>query len=872
LVLSFPCIPKVFNTMFSTPPRGRKFSLPGVGGTPQTQPRSAASQQQGERFLLTEQNQVKVVVRIRPMNATEQRHGCKSMLYPAIVGSSSDDDDIMSTSITADETNSSDDDEDVFAVERNKSLNSISPSAAAAKPIPKTCFVSTIQRSFEFDAVYGPDVTQKEFFESSIGSSITHNVLEAGFNTTIIAYGVTGSGKTYTMSDVVARAVTDLFTPRHGELTSPVIRLSCLEVYKEDLYDLLDGCTSATPGSNMRLRDHGDSVTVEGLTLRTVRSLEDVQAHLEQANAKRTVASTRLNEHSSRSHAITTLTVAHNDRLSKVTFVDLAGSERIAAAGVQGTIHAKESIHINTDLFVLAKVVHALAAGFKHVPFRDSNLTRLLRDSLGGNCRTTLIACVSPAATNDDTTVATLRYAERARSITNRVKTNYDLSSITLTPAQCIVLQEENRALKARLQNLLDSQATAATTSGPHPAEAKLRQLREQAAAAAQRTRHWMEYLDEQDDAERSAAYQEIKQLLKDEQSFGRELLHLVNRADSNEYTDEYGKNRVQYEIKMIAQSLSENNDKMQTFLQEYSGQLAEPRCDYEAKYRALTDDIEFVNGENDILTQQNKKLQDVVKRLKEELEIVQSAKRVAVAGSTKEERVAPSHTGLGSRAESLLAWAEGAITNEANNINESTSSFSSAGTDFKPSLAVTMSASSNDENEMVISNMPTAGICACQDSIFTKNPDHVEFYLPNIRVLCSCGKHGGIEKKQAGSDPCSLENILRPWQFGFLQSVGILTASDLILVANKSTKVLSRAMRRWRKQNGLRDVKSKSCSVALHIWTRTSKAVVQSVQDNKGVVRPDFLDVSLSGDERTISTIDVSLSDHHRLQGIDEC
>jgi hypothetical protein len=242
--------------------------------------------------------------------------------------------------------------------------------------------------------------------------------------------------------------------------------------------------------------------------------------------------------------------------------------------------------------------------------------------------------------------------------------------------------------------------------------------------------------------------------------------------------------------------------------------------------------------------------------------------KRVAIACPTVQEGTSQSYNGLGSRAEKLLAWAEDAIVNESN-INESSSSLSSAGTDFKPLLAATDSGSSHDDIEMVISNMSTVSVCACQDSIFTKNPEYVEFYLPNIRVLCSCGKHGDNGKKQ-GSDPCSLANILRPWQVSFLKSVGILTASDLILVANKSTKVLARAMRRWRKQNDMLEVKSKSCSIALHIWTRTSKAVVKALQENKGV-RPDFLDVSLSGDERTISTIDGSLSDL-RLQGIEEC
>lgn len=826
--------------MFSTPPRGRRLSL-------QTPPRSSHS----ERFLLTEQSQVKVVVRIRPMNSAEESQGYKSMLFPAIVGNGSSDEE-EGTTITAAETNSDDD-----------------SSSFAKKTIPKSCFVSSIQRSFQFDAVYGPEVTQEEFFDDSVGSSITQNVLEEGFNTTIMAYGVTGSGKTYTMNGVIARAVKDLFAPRSGEST-PEIQLSCLEIYKEDLYDLLDGFVSSLPGSHMKLRDHGDRVTVEGLSQVTVRSLEEVQAHIQQANSKRTVASTHLNEHSSRSHAITTLTVSHNNRVSKVTFVDLAGSERLKDTGVQGTAHAKESIHINTDLFVLAKVVHALAAGQKHVPFRDSNLTRYLRESLGGNCRTTLIACVSPAATNDDTTVATLRYAERARSITNRVKANYDFSGSVLTPAQCITLQEENRLLKTRLQTLLSSQNNGV----PHSAEVKLklaqeqaRLLREQSAAAAQRTRQWMDYLDEGDGPTRSEDYQKLKQILKDEQCFGRELLHLIGRVDNEDYSDQTEKNRVQYEIKMIAQSLDDNNDQTISILTSYTGERVESKrtMEKEAKCLTLSEDIAFVNGENDILTQQNKKLQDEIKRLKEQLESAQKTT------SRPEPATNPGpRRGLGSKAASLLAWAENAIENERN-MNDSTSSLSSAGTDMKPfSRRRNQSGEiSQSDESVVISNMPTVTHCPCQDSIFTKNPDHVEFYLPNVRVLCSCGKHTDHENNDV-SDPCSLDNILRKWQVNFLRSVGIQNATDLVYVATKSTKVLARSMRRWRKENGMLDVKSKSCKVALHIWARTSKTVLKAVNENRGV-RPDFLDVSLSGDERTISTIEVSLTES-RLQGIEEC
>ena len=367
--------------------------------------------------------------------------------------------------------------------------------------------------------------------------------------------GVTGAGKTYTMSGpkeaqalagvssvgnlptsnrrkevslndddgVIARAIYDLFRVKQEYVNTGNkvnIRLSCLEIYQDELRDLLvdsdnlDQVSSgpAAPVSPLKLRDIGDAegVVVRGLETISVHSIQQVKTLMNRALLRRTTAATSMNERSSRSHAVCTLTVtitppssgttnatAKRNRkgssttvTAKLTLVDLAGSERIKQTGVVG-VHKQESININKDLFVLGKVVSALAekakAGSKvvHVPYRDSKLTRLLRDSLGGtfvvigvlififaariilshlmillcysiiqttgNCSTVLIACVSPADNNVDDSVNTLRYAERSRTITNSLRQNVVRADRTMSPAECASIRAENQKLKAQV-------------------------------------------------------------------------------------------------------------------------------------------------------------------------------------------------------------------------------------------------------------------------------------------------------------------------------------------------------------------------------------------------------------------------------------
>lgn len=283
---------------------------------------------------------------------------------------------------------------------------------------------------------------------------------------------------------IVPRAVHELFKAkqRHCSSGDVCVNLTYLEIYNDELRDLL---TENEQSKSLQIRDHGDSgVIVKGLTSKVVTTPQEVKQLMDMASRRRTTGSTKMNMRSSRSHAICTLYVtikptkekmpskkfnnlAASDTVSaKLTLVDLAGSERLKQTGAEG-IQQQESININKDLFVLGKVVSALADQSdlqtkeyrpslrpkkKHIPYRDSKLTRLLRDSLGGNCCTVMVACISPADSNLAESVNTLRYAERTRTITNSVKQN--VVKAALTPAESAALRKENKILKAKLIEL----------------------------------------------------------------------------------------------------------------------------------------------------------------------------------------------------------------------------------------------------------------------------------------------------------------------------------------------------------------------------------------------------------------------------------
>ncbi|XP_077796390.1 kinesin-like protein KIF7 isoform X7 [Macaca mulatta] len=305
-------------------------------------------------------------------------------------------------------------------------------------------------RHFGFHVVLAEDAGQEAVYQACV-----QPLLEAffeGFNATVFAYGQTGSGKTYTMGEasvaslledeqgIVPRAMAEAFKLiDENDLLDCLVHVSYLEVYKEEFRDLLEVGT-ASRDIQLREDEHGN-VVLCGVKEVDVEGLDEVLSLLEMGNAARHTGATHLNRLSSRSHTVFTVTLEQRGRapsrlprpaqgqllVSKFHFVDLAGSERVLKTGSTGE-RLKESIQINSSLLALGNVISALGDPQRrgsHIPYRDSKITRILKDSLGGNAKTVMIACVSPSSSDFDETLNTLNYASRAQNIRNRATVNW---------------------------------------------------------------------------------------------------------------------------------------------------------------------------------------------------------------------------------------------------------------------------------------------------------------------------------------------------------------------------------------------------------------------------------------------------------------
>lgn len=308
-------------------------------------------------------------------------------------------------------------------------------------------------RSYTFDEVFGPDSSQQAVYQSCAAPLIDH--IAAGGNATCFCYGATGAGKTHTMlgtreaPGVMVLTLQEIFERLGGAHGQHKIKLSYLEIYCEQVRDLLatdyrrangpsasaaSGATTArgTRGSNaaglsLRARDQSsarggvESVSASGLSVHDVNSAKDVLDLLHLGNSRRRTESTRSNDASSRSHAILQcyIPVVMPDgraKMTKLSLIDLAGSER-ALATEGRSVRSTEGANINKSLLALSSCIHALCEGKRHIPFRNSKLTQLLRDSLGGAAKTVMIANVSPCSTQIGETTNTLHWANRAKEI-----------------------------------------------------------------------------------------------------------------------------------------------------------------------------------------------------------------------------------------------------------------------------------------------------------------------------------------------------------------------------------------------------------------------------------------------------------------------
>ncbi|KAI8833889.1 P-loop containing nucleoside triphosphate hydrolase protein [Chytridium lagenaria] len=332
----------------------------------------------------------------------------------------------------------------------------IAPSSTSSfsAPFPSSDGISSVtdrqvlvdgRKKFTYDRVFPPGASQPLVYDTCVKAMVERFV--EGFNATVMAYGQTGSGKTYTMGSsedyvgdsdpnsvasktkvrIIPRAISDAFSLLNSKTAQDqtykyTVSATFLEVYNEDLIDLLSSqpLNSRTP---VIVQETGSGTVVSGCTSIKLRNSDDALSLLLQGLESRQTSTTDMNISSSRSHAIFTLTLVQETRstprpvilTSRFHFVDLAGSERLQRTGAIG-IRQREGIHINSGLLALGNVISALADDSRrttHIPYRDSKLTRLLQDSLGGNSNTLMIACISPTEHDLAETLNTLKYANR---------------------------------------------------------------------------------------------------------------------------------------------------------------------------------------------------------------------------------------------------------------------------------------------------------------------------------------------------------------------------------------------------------------------------------------------------------------------------
>eukprot|EP00981_Chlorochromonas_danica_P013799 scaffold6861_cov248-Ochromonas_danica.AAC.2 len=353
---------------------------------------------------------VKVVVRIRPMSSEEQRNG----------------------NLVAAEAYS------------DRGLISIkNPKSGESEP----------SKDFFFDAVFGPNAEQKNIYDIC-ASGVVESVLN-GYNGTIFAYGQTHTMEGRPDPPYLRGIIPNSFQHIFEYVSSAqdrqfLVRASYLEIYNEDIRDLL----SKDPKNSLDIKENIDTgVYVKGLTSLVVKNVAEIDHVMQAGKKNRSVGETLMNKTSSRSHSIFTIVVecAENNgehiRVGKLNLVDLAGSERQSKTGATGD-RLKEANNINLSLAALGNVITALVDGKStYIPYRDSKLTRLLQNSLGGNAKTVMCANCGPADYNYDETLSTLRYANRAKNIKNKPKINEDPKDAMLRE-----YQDQIRALKEQLE------------------------------------------------------------------------------------------------------------------------------------------------------------------------------------------------------------------------------------------------------------------------------------------------------------------------------------------------------------------------------------------------------------------------------------
>uniref|UniRef100_A0A672VDF1 Kinesin family member 11 n=1 Tax=Strigops habroptila TaxID=2489341 RepID=A0A672VDF1_STRHB len=331
----------------------------------------------------------------------------------------------------------------------------------------------TSRKTYTFDMVFGAQAKQIDVYRSVVCPILDEVIM--GYNCTVFAYGQTGTGKTFTMegerspneeytweedplAGIIPRTLHQIFEKLTENGSEFSVKVSLLEIYNEELFDLLN----PTPDVGERLQMFDDprnkrGVIIKGLEEITVHNKNEVYQILERGAAKRTTAATYMNAYSSRSHSVFSITIHMKEttvdgeelvKIGKLNLVDLAGSENIGRSGAVDK-RAREAGNINQSLLTLGRVITALVERAPHIPYRESKLTRILQDSLGGRTKTSIIATVSPASISLEETLSTLEYAHRAKNIMNKPEVNQKLTKKALIKEYTEEIERLRRDLAA---------------------------------------------------------------------------------------------------------------------------------------------------------------------------------------------------------------------------------------------------------------------------------------------------------------------------------------------------------------------------------------------------------------------------------------
>jgi len=465
-------------------------------------------------------------------------------------------------------------------------------------------------KTFPFDYVYPMETTQREVYDQ-VAFPIVDSIFQ-GYNGTVFAYGQTGCGKTFTMMGIVTdpnlkgiipNAFSHIFgfIKTEGESKKFFLRCSFVEIYNEEVRDLL--------GKNNRKLDIREDpkkgTFLRDVTYITIKNTSDIENCLERGNKNRHVGQTSMNDQSSRSHSLFTVYLeieekgeGGNSRIKsgKLNLVDLAGSERVGKTNATGQTF-DEGKKINLSLTALGSVIDALSQNRKYVPYKDSKLTRLLADSLGGNTKTVMFANISPASYNYDETLGTLRYASRAKLIKNAPVVNEDPKDALLRK-----YEEEIKALKEKLAN--GGNINEVLEEVEEESDDDSEELEEENKKIVKKyTRKKSVYMG--DDPEKIALLAKISELEKD----------LIDNVKLEDDEARYGEEKIKKKefVKRIKEQEEENRK-----FKEYRERQMKENEEMEKKMKKLQEQKE---KEEELLKNDANKLQEKINELNSEIE-----------------------------------------------------------------------------------------------------------------------------------------------------------------------------------------------------------------------------------------------------------